>query len=430
LKQDKADKIVKKAELKAKKAAQQVQAAGKKAEAARKKQELQAQKKADRVQKKAAKAADNATKKAAKKTKKAEAVAKKAQLAAKKAEEKKAKAVAKAAAKAVGKAPKAEGEGGEGAAPPKKGKKKLLLLAVPVLAAAVAAGAFFFLRGNKEEEGPPQPIPAPAEYVLNEQHISALPVWGEVLVYREELQPPAEDDNGGEANAEDSGKAKDDEKAGDSGDAEDSGDGKENDAAGDSGEAGDEEAFQKVLYRYEGLQSPVELVSAYTALMTTEDAGFSTVDETLLRIDPPEFEGMTRGAVQLARNVPAAEDGTGGGVQSLLLSWEGNTCSVTLDMPEGSVHDPAPEPPAPAVQRGLPDLETMHPSQLGLPGDSMDAYELMPKEGSVRINNSVCMRVDIYDGNSQIAGSYFVSNDGRLYKLDETANAVTELDWE
>jgi len=424
LKQDKADKIIKKAELKAKKAAQQVQVASKKAEAAKKKQELQAQKKAERVQKKAAKAADNATKKAA-------AAAKKAQLAAKKAEDKKAKAVAKAAAKAVGKPKKAGEEGGEGAAPSKKGKKKKLLLAVPVVVVAVAAGAFFFLKGGKEaEEDASLPIPAPAEYVLNEQHISALPVWGgEVLVYFEELKPPAEADA-----AEDGDKSEDDGEPEDGGmveDSEDAGDGKEDNASEAAEETGDgEEAFQKVLYRYEGLQSPVDLVSAYTALMTTSDAGFSTVDETLLRIDPPEFEGKTQGTVQLARNVPEAEDGTGGGVHSLLLSWEGNTCSVTLDMPEGSVHDPAPEPPAPVVQRGLPDLETMHPSQLGLPGDSMDDYELMTKEGSVRIKGSVCMRVDAYDASSQIAGSYFVSNDGHLYKLDEAANAVVELDWE
>lgn len=426
MKQDKADKIIKKAELKAQKAAKQVQIAGKKAEAAKKKQELQAQKKAERVQKKASKAADNAAKKAAQKTKKAETVAKKAQAAARKAEEKKAKAVAKVAAKAAGKASKTEGEGGDGAAPSKKGKKKLLLIAVPVIAVVAAAGVFFFLKGDKEEEGLSQPIPAPAEYVLNEQHISALPVWGEtVVVYQEEPQPPVEDKA-----AEGDGKAEDAKDTENTGDAEDTGEGGEGNASEDTEGAEDEEAFQKLLYRYEGLQSPVDLVSAYTALMTTLDAGFSTVDETLLRIDPPEFEGKAQGSVQLARNVPEAEDGTGGGVQSLLLSWEGTTCSVTLDMPEGSVHDPAPEPPAPVVQRGLPDLEAMQPSQLGLPGDSMDAYELMTKEGSVRIKGSVCMRVDAYDENSQIAGSYFVSNDGHLYKLDEAANAVVELDWE
>lgn len=407
MKQDKADKIIKRAELKAKKAAQQVQIASKKAETARRKQ-------AARAQKKAAKAADSATKKAAAKTKKAEAAAKKAQLAAKKAEEKKAKAVAKAAAKAAGAAKASgEGEGGEGAGAAqkkKKGKEKLLLLAIPVAAVAVAVGVFFFLRGGEEdEEGPPEPIAAPAEYVLNEQHISALPVWGDqVLVYREEVRPesPAAEAEGGEAGEEDT------------------------ETGEETETAAEEEGFVKILYRYEGLQSPVELVSAYTALMTTGDAGFSTVDETLLRIDPPEFEGMTRGAVQLARNVPTAEDGTGGGVHSLLLSWDTAACSVILDMPEGRVHDPKPEPEVIPVKRGLSDLEAMHPSQLGLPGDSMDSYELMPQEGSVRIANSICMRVNIYDADSQIAGSYFISNDGKLYKLDETVNAVVELEWE
>ena len=448
MKQDKADKIIKKAELKAKKAAQQVQVASKKAEAAKQKQAAQAQKKA-------AKAADAATKKAASKTKKAEAAAKKAQLAAKKAEEKKAKALAKVAAKAAASDPSGEGGEGGGAAGKKKGKKKLLLIAVPVLAAAVGVGAFFFLRGGgeEEEEGPPEPIAAPAAYVLNEQQIPALPVWGEgVLVYQEEVEPePAagpgdgeggEGSEGGDASplgdkAEAGGEGGDAGDAGEGGDAGDSGDTGE---SGDASGAGDAEpaetepeeaadAFKKILYRYEGLQAPADLISAYITLMTMEDAGFSTVDETPLRIDPPEAFG-THGTVQLARNVPETEEGTGGGVQSLLLSWEGSDCSVLLDMPEGLVHDPAPEREMPVARKGISDIEALHPSVLGLPGESMEAYELMPKEGSVRIADSVAVRVDIYDEDSQIVGSYFLSQNGKLYKLDESLNAVVELEWE
>lgn len=415
MKQDKADKIIQKAELKAKKAALQVEAAGKKAEAARRRQEAQAQKKA-------AKIANAATKKAAAKTKKAEAVAKKAQAAAQKAEEKKAKALAKVAAKTA--ASRKEGEGGEAGAADgkKKGKKKLLLLAIPVLAAAVAAGAFFFLKGGgEEEEAPLEPIAAPGEYVLNEAHITALPVWGEeVLVYQEEVLPePA---------------------AGPEEDAKTGEDTEEGEASGEEGgeeapaetEAAEEEAVApKTLYRYEGLKDPVSLVSAYVSVMSTEDAGFSVVDETLLRIDPPE-EYAASGSLQLARNVPQAEDGSGGGVHSLLLSWEGNRCSVLLDTPDGRVHDPKPETPASssAPRRGLSDLESIHPSKLGLPGESMEAYTLIPQEGSFRIAGSISTRVNIYGENNQFAGSYFLSTDGKLYKLDEAANAVVELDWE
>lgn len=399
MKQDKADKIIQKAERRAAQAAKQVEIAGKKAEAAKQKQAAKAEKKADQI-------AKRAEQKAAKHSKKAEQATKKAQQAAAKAQEKRAKMAAKAAAKAL--------DGEEGEAPgkkKKKGKKKLLLILIPVLAIAIGAGAFFFLRGGgEEEEAPAEPIPIPIEYLLNESHITALPVMGdEVLVYQEEVppEPPAEAEDAGEA-------------------------GKDGEEGGEEAPAAEAEepGFTKILYRYEGLKNPSGLAAAYAALMSTEDAGFSVVDETLLRIDPPEEYGA-RGSVQLARNVPKAEDGTGGGVHSLLLSWEGSSCSVLLDMPEGRVHDPKPETQTPAVtRRGLADLETIHPSKLGLPGESMDAYKLIPQEGSVRIAGAVCMRVNIYGEDNKFAGSYFLSTDGKLYKLDEAANAVMELEWE
>ena len=367
--------------------------------------------------------AKNAEKKAAKHTKKAEQATKKAQLAAQKAAEKKAKAVAKTAARA------ADGEGGGDASKKKKGKKKLLLLAVPVLAAAIGVGAFFFLKGGgEEEEAPPEPIPIPMTYELNGAQITALPVSGDqVLVYQEEIppEPPAEPEE-----AEDGSQAEDGGEAEDGADAS----GEDGDEAGEEAPAAEPEepaGFTKILYRYEGLKNPGSLISAYAALMTAEDAGFSAVDETLMRIDLPEAaEDAARGEVLLARNAAAAEDGTGGGTQSMLLSWDGTNCSVTLDMPEGRVHDPKPETPASSPRRGLSDMEALHPSKLGLPGESMEEYELMLQEGSVRIGGTSCMRVNVYDANSQIAGSYFLSSDGHLYKLDETANAVVELDWE
>ena len=321
MKQDKAEKIIQKAEKKAAKAAKQVELAGKKAEAAKQRQMAQAEKRA-------AKAADAATKKAAAKTKKAEAIAKKAQAAAKRAEEKKLKALAKVAEKAV-KTGEAV-DGGEAAPEKKKGKKKLLLLLIPVLAAVIGGAVwFFFLRGGGEEAETQEPIPIPMEYLLNETRYARL--TRELLVYQEEIppEPPAEE-------PEDAGEKKD-------GETEE--DGENSEEAEDAAETEEAPGFTRILYRYEGLQNPVSLISAYAALMTTEDAGFSVVDETLLRIDPPEAFG-THGTVQLARNVPETEEGTGGGVQSLLLSWEGTGCSVTLDMPEGRVHDPKPETPA------------------------------------------------------------------------------------
>ena len=389
MKQDKAEKIIQRAERKAEKAAKQVEAVSKKAE-------VVAQKQAARAEKKATQKARSAEKKAAKQSKKAEQATKKAQLAAKKAEEKKSKIAAKA---------KPSGEG-EGEAPKKKkSKKKLLLILLPVVVAVAGAGAFFFLKGGKEaEEPPPEPIAAPAEYVLNEAHIAALPVWGtDVLVYQEEIVPtppePPEGENAGGEEAE------------------------------PAAETTEEAGFTKILYRYENLQDPGSLVAAYTALMITEDAGFSVVDETLLRIDPPELEGQSSGTIQLARNAPAVGEGEAG-VHYMLLEWGGTGCSVTLDMPEGRVRDPKPATTPSSSSFSLADLKAMHPSKLGLPGESMDAYDFMPQDGAVRIANVPCQRVNVYDGNNQIVGSYFISNNGKLYKLDEAANGVVELELE
>ena len=351
MKQDKAEKIIQKAERKAAKAAKQVELAGKKAEAAKQKQ-------AARAEKKAAQVAQNAEKKAAKHAKKAEQATKKAQLAAQKAQEKQAKVAAKIAAKAL------EGEEDGAGGKKKKGKKKLLLILIPVAVAAIGAGAFFFLKGGgEEEEAPLEPIPIPLEYLLNEVPITALPVTGdEVLVYQEEVppEPPAEPE------AQDGGK----DEAGTPGE----------DGGAPAGEEGGEEepaaapaeeelGFTKILYRYEGLKNPRSLATAYAAVMSTEDAGFSLVDETLLRIDPPE-ELSARGSLQLARNVPKAEDGTGGGVHSLLLDWGGSNCAVGVGYaPRGGdgPHTAGSAPPAPPPGGGAGGFRPRGP-QTGIVG--------------------------------------------------------------
>ena len=410
MKQDKADKMIQKAERKAAKAAQQVQAVSERAEKVAQKQAAQAEKRAEKISK-------NAEKKAANVAKKAERTAEKAKAAAQKAEEKKAKAMAKAAAKATAKGGGVEMELEEGEAPPKKSKKKLILIGAAAAAVVVGVGVFFFLRGGKDKEAVQAPIEIPTEYVLNELKIVALPVWGtEVVVYQEEVipepeKPPEEEqqEDGEQDEAQDEAQ-----------------EGETEEEAPPPAE--ETEDFPQILYRYEGLQNPRDLIAAYAAVMTTADAGFSVVDETLLRIDPPVFEEeQASGSVQLARNLPEE-----GGVQSLLLTWTGTTCTVTLDMPEGQVRDPKPETTAPSGTHrwSVSDLRALHPSALGLPGESMDVYELMPQEGSVLIEGSPCMRVNIYDQDGQIAGNYFLSADGRAYVLDVLNNRVRELELE
>ncbi len=385
MKQDKAEKIIQKAERKAEKAAQQVQVATQKAEKA-------VQKAAERAEKKAVKQTQKATKKAEKEAQKANKAAQKAQKASQKAEEKRAKIAAAAAAAALEGTGEAEGGGASG----KKGKKKLLLL-LPVIAIAVGVGVFFFLKPKEPEQTVAEPIAAPAEYVIEETQIPAVPVWGDVTVYAYpvELETPEEGE-----------------------------------------EASTEDVFPAVDYVYEGLSSPKSLVEAYAALMTAEDAGFYAVDDTFVKIDALDFSGAS-GSVLLARNAPTGEDDSETRkVQTLLLSWEGQTCTVRVDLPAGRVKDPAPPPDVETgtVTQMIESLRDLPPFVLGLEGDSMDAYRIYTQDGTAKVDGNPCLRVNVYmaggsSGNNQIVGSYFLSTDGaHVYRFDTSTNEVTELD--
>lgn len=424
MKQDLAEKIAQetakktaKAEAEAKKKIARLEkAAAKKTAAAEKKEEKQAANAEKRAAKAAAKVAA-AEKKAAAKVAQAN----------KKAAAQSEKAAKLAAKKRAKEAPAEDGEESDGGKKKKGGKKLLLLL--PVVALAAAAAVFFFLRGRggKAEE-PLEPIAAPVEYAFGEDvKIPALPVWGEdVLVYQETIEAPRPESK----KPEDGG-------------GENAGTGEEGDA-GAGGAAEEEEPATAIQYTYEGLQDAKGLTSAYAALLAAEDAGFSAVDEDLVRTDMPDFDGKAaeKGqeaeppatAVHLARNGTGEEDV----VHSLHLSWEEGRCKVIVDMPAGRVRDP--QPPAQSMMPMAPGLtvegfQAMSPSALGLPGESMDEYSVYVQDGTILVYGSTCIRLSVYStdasGSPEIAGNYFLSADGQhLYKYDLENNSVEELEIE
>lgn len=427
MKQDLAEKIAQetakktaKAEAEAKKKIARLEkAAAKKTAAAEKKEEKQAASAEKRAAKAAAKVAA-AEKKAAAKVAQAN----------KKAAAQSEKAAKLAAKKRAKEAPAEDGEESDGGKKKKGGKKLLLLL--PVVALAAAAAVFFFLRGRGGgAEKPLEPIAAPMEYAFGEDvKIPALPVWGDdVLVYQETIEAPRPESEEPEA--------KDGEDAG-------ANDGENAEAEGEEEEAEEEEPATAVQYTYEGLQNAKGLVSAYAALLAAEDAGFSAVDEDLVRTDMPDFDGKAaeKGqeaeppatAVHLARNGTGEEDV----VHSLHLSWEEGRCKVIVDMPAGRVRNP--QPPAQSMMPMAPGLtvegfQAMSPSALGLPGESMDEYSVYVQDGTILVYGSTCIRLSVYStdasGSPEIAGNYFLSADGQhLYKYDLENNSVEELEIE
>lgn len=314
------------------------------------------------------------------------------------------------------KKPKKLKKGKKGAAPelenPEEGvvetgqkskKKKLLLIILPVLVLAAGAAVFFFVVRPKlgaEKVEPPPPPPEPVElplmYTIGETEVHALPVWGESTVYLEEQEVPA---------------------------------------AESAGEDGEEETPEPtaVTYRYEGLSSPGTLASVYTTLLTAKDVGFSQVDEELVRIKEPEALAVEAGSVCLAKNAP--EEGK---ALSIQMDWTEELCTVTADLVEGRVKNP-PEPVSPMGPMGMSAeqmidyMQSLNPSVLGLEGSTMEGYELLMQDGSVLIDGNPCVRINVYQvdsqtGTNEIGGNYFLSLDGgHLYRLDVASNSVEEL---
>ena len=381
----------------AKKTAKVESAAAKKIAAA----EKAAQKKTAAAERKMLKRADKAEKQAAKISAKVAKAEKKAAAKVAKVEKKaaaKSEKAARLAAKRGERASAAEGaEEGK-----KKGGKKKLLLVLPIVAIAAAAGVFFFLKGRgAPAEDPLEPIAPPVQYLFGETDFApALPIVGEeVVVYSETVEPPSPAE----------------------------------------GEEAQEPTATR--YTYENLQDPKGLMSAYAALLTQSDAGFSAVNEELQRMDLPDFEGREASgeeeAVPAATSVHLARNsGEENIIYSIQLDWSETSGTVVVDTPEGRVTNP----PAPEQERPLGNgltvdgFRQLDPSVLGLPGASMDEYQVYVQDGMLLVYGNTCLRISVYAQNSEtgtneIAGSYFLSADGQhVYSYDVANNSVEELE--
>lgn len=271
---------------------------------------------------------------------------------------------------------------------PEKGRKKFLIPVILIAILAIGAGAFFFLRkggdSTKKEDTPPEPIDAPVTYQVGDASLPALPVWGRnTLVYLEDKP-------------EDAPKT-------------------------------------EATYRYEGFQNPQEIMSAYINLLTLDDVGFDSVDDSLVRQEEAlDLESQT-GNVHLAHTLP--EDM----VLDLHLSWTEKNCLVKIDAIEGKITNPPEEinsayGNAPmSLTEALDRVKSLDPAKLGLPGQSMDEYEIYSEMGSVLIGGTPCIRLNVYhnsqeNGTNENVGNLFISSDGQhLYRLNIESNTVQEL---
>ena len=125
--------------------------------------------------------------------------------------------------------------------------------------------------------------------------------------------------------------------------------------------------------------------------------------------------------------------------------------------PEGLEDEPAPGSDGTPAPEGLEDepeqkpvdivvsmttsesisyFRSLPPEALGLPGESMDEYDIFASEHLILVDDVPCKEFHVYSisgraGTNSVEGLYLLTQRGarKIYKLDEATNTVTELNW-
>lgn len=232
-----------------------------------------------------------------------------------------------------------------------------------------------------------------------------------------------------------------------------------------SDESGAEAVLAKTItYTYINLNDAGKAAETYVKQLASAEDRFSMVDEDFVRTnDKPDYSAA-EGSVIMARNLPLPEpeapettpepdasenpdstpepdpEPTPEPVRMVLtvrITWSEGKCVVTADEEEGMVTSPPPSsvPSSESVtMRGAQErLEAMSPEELGLPGESMEAYEVIAVNGVAMVDGIACIRVHVYTEEtdtvgSEFMGSYLMTIDGQhLYRLNPVTDEIETL---
>lgn len=126
---------------------------------------------------------------------------------------------------------------------------------------------------------------------------------------------------------------------------------------------------------------------------------------------------------------------SGGGASGAASSGAPDQPDASGPQAEGSQTAPLRAAPAKkTVPESVDYIKSLPPAKLGLEGDSMDSYEIIPEGSVVLVDGMQCTEVFVYrvdekTGTNCYMGSYLLSRaDSRLYSLDQDTGIVTPVD--
>lgn len=190
----------------------------------------------------------------------------------------------------------------------------------------------------------------------------------------------------------------------------------------------------RLTYIYE-IGSPAAVVNRYLDLVLGGELGFSLADENyLIQEERPELQDE-EGALMVAK-ASVVE----GKVFQLAIGWsqDNDMLAVRVSTPEAQLHRPEKvEQPQPAsLSEQLDTIQTMHPSELGLEGRSMDQYEVLSTTGFVKVDDILCRRFTIYEKTGDdkrgdiVKVVYFSGDQQHMFQQETDENGkliITEL---
>lgn len=387
------------------------------------KQELKARKAEAKNKKKQEKKEAQAAKQKDKQAAKAKKQDNKKAAKAKKLESQKAAKAKKMQAKQAKAAKKGKNDGGEEQTKRKLNMKVVIPLAIVLLAGIAAGVYFFFLRGD---EG----LTPPTAYAIGEESTIVLDGFleegGKLVAVNLQLPEGSEE-------------AKEDTKD-------------------DDGEEGMAEPQilpldTVAVYEYKGV-TPTALDSYLDALLA-ESEGFVLVDEEYNEQETrpvfavaesseeaAEGDEKDKDDKEEAESKPVLQDGTAllarennaesaeGRLFQLRLTWTADDlCTVEVSCPQA-------EFPTESLMNSsgaLSYIKSQRPSDLGLPGESMDEYNIYNQDGVLVIDGRVYRKFNVYEpdertGVNAYVGEYLISGDGRsIFKRDSLTGELERV---
>lgn len=194
------------------------------------------------------------------------------------------------------------------------------------------------------------------------------------------------------------------------------------------------------IFHYEKLPEGGKTVEAYVTLLLAEKKPFVIVNSTGAITDPPDYS-QEAGTVILSRaNFETLKN------LWLVFRWEKEDCSITAYLTDADPNQKAHENKPTTTVKGeatraggtagasgtsgaasssgssmtpgdaVSYLMGLSPSALGLPGDSMNEYHVYYQDGTAKVDNETCIRLQVYEisppeGSNSFVGSFLLSSD-------------------